>query len=185
LTEAAVRWLLLVAMVSLWAMALSAWPGLPPRIPIHFDLAGYADGWADTSVVAWFALPALGTMLALVFGVLLPWWMVRLARSNSPWLNVPRKRQFMALPVEARVRAVQAPMRWLHALAVVVQALLGWLVFGSARVADGRWDVLPSWPVFTLLGVLLACAVALPVAATRAIGREVAGTNSVSSPLCQ
>ncbi|MBL8753842.1 MAG: DUF1648 domain-containing protein [Planctomycetes bacterium] len=161
-----------VANAGVWVLAAMAWPDLPPRIPIHFDLAGYADGWTETGVLAWFALPALGTVLAAVFGWFLPRWMVRLARANSPWLNVPHKAKFMALPVEARDRAVRAPMAWLHAIAGCVQGLLGWLVCGSARVADGRWDVLPSWPGFAVLAVLLGCAVALAVSASRAVRRE-------------
>lgn len=172
------RLLLFGVVVGVWSVALVAWPDLPPRMPIHFDLAGYADGWTDTSVVAWFALPTFGTVLAVGFGWILPRWMVRLARANSPWLNVPNKALFMKLPVEARERAVQAPMVWLHAIACCVQVLIGWLVFGSARVADGRWDVLPSWPGFALLGVLLACALALAVAASRAVRREVSGPTS-------
>jgi hypothetical protein len=167
------RALLAVLMGVVWALAAVAWPDLPPRIPIHFDLAGYADGWADTSVWAWFALPALGTLLGVVFGFLLPRWMLGMARTKSRWLNVPHKAAFLSLPVESRERVVRVPLGWLHAIACCVQGLLGWLVLGSARVADGRWDVLPSWPGFTMLAVLLGCALGLAIATSRAVQREV------------
>ncbi len=172
------RTLVVMAMVVVWAIAAVAWPDLPPRIPIHFDLAGVADGWTDTSLLAWFALPAFATGLGVVFGWLLPWWMLRLARANSPWLNVPRKQQFRALPLEARERAMQAVGVWLYAIATSMQMLCGWLLFGSARVADGRWDVLPSWPGFSLLAVIVGCAIALAFATSRSVRGEVARATS-------
>lgn len=172
------RTLVVVTMVVVWVIGAVAWPDLPPRIPIHFDLAGVADGWTDTSRLAWFALPALATGLGVVFGWLLPWWMLRLARANSPWLNVPHKQQFRALPLEARERAMQAVVVWLYAIAASMQILFGWLLFGSARVADGRWDVLPSWPGFSLLAVIVGCAVTLAFATSSAIRREAASAAS-------
>lgn len=170
------RTALVVAMGVVWALAVAAWPGLPERMPCHFDFAGRPDRWTTTSGWAWFALPALGTALGILFGFMLPRWMVALARANSRWLNVPHKAQFAALPAEARERAIRAPLVWLRALACCVQGLLGWIVFGSARVADGRWQVLPSAPAFGMVGALLGCAVGLAVAGSRAVRREVERT---------
>ncbi len=167
------RVLLVLTIAGVWVLAIAAWPSLPDRIPIHFDIAGRADGWADKSAWWWFALPALATLVGALLGLLLPRWMLAMARTNSRWLNVPRKQQFMALPLDARERAIEAPMPWLLALACCVQVLIGWIVFGSARVAAGEWATLPPVSSFVAIGLVLACAVGLAVAGIRAVRREV------------
>lgn len=166
--------LLIASMLVVWGLAVAAWPHLPERIPLHFGIEGRPDRWGTTTWWAWFGLPALGTSIGVAMGFLLPRWMVALARRNSRWLNVPHKRLFMALPVAARERAVLAPVPWLHALVCCWQVLLGYLVFGSARVADGRWSALPTVPLFLLLAVLLACVVGLLMASSRAVRSEAA-----------
>lgn len=169
--------LLLAAIVVPWAVAAIAWPELPPRIPMHFDAAGRPDGWVATSAWVWFSLPALGTVLGFGLGLLLPRWVIGMARANSPWLNVPNKRAFVQLPEAARVRAVIAPAKWLAVLALAIQMLLAWIVFGSARVASGTWDVLPPWPSYALLAAVLACAGCLALAGSRAVRREIAASR--------
>lgn len=171
------RLLLLAAIAAPWGIAAVAWPELPARIPMHFDAAGRPDGWGETSAWLWFSLPAFGTVLTLALGLGLPRWMAALARANSPWLNVPNKRAFAALPEAARVRAVVGPAKWLAVLALAIQSLLAWIVFGSARVASGAWDVLPPWPSYGLLAVVLACAGCLAVAGSRAVKREIAAAS--------
>lgn len=168
----------LLAMLSVWVLAAVAWPELPERIPVHFDIGGRADRWVAKSAVWWFLLPALATAVGLLLALALPRWMVAMARSNSPWLGVPDKRRFAALPVEARERAIRTPLPWLHALATCVQVLIGWTVHGSARVATGAWQTLPSVPSFVLVGTLLACAGGLTVAGVRAVRREIMRTHA-------
>jgi uncharacterized membrane protein len=172
------RIVLLASLLAVWGLALAAWPELPDRIPVHFDALGRPDGWAARHAAWWFLLPGLGTVLGVGVGILLPRWMVALARANSPWLNVPRKREFMALSADARERAVRAPAACLTWLAIMVQVLLGWIVHGSARVAVGDWTVLPPVPTFVLIGGLLAIVAALVVAGARAVGREVERARS-------
>jgi uncharacterized membrane protein len=164
---------LLLSMLAVWVLAVVAWPSLPERIPIHFDAGGRPDGWVPKSFGWWFAMPALATGIGALLGIVLPRWMVAMARANSRWLNVPRKQQFMALPADARERAIRAPMPWLLVLACGVQALIGWIVHGSARVAAGEWATLPPVPSFVLIGSVLAGAVGLAFAGTRAVRREI------------
>jgi len=174
------RALLLLSMLAVWALAAAAWPQLPARVPIHFDLSGRPDGWAARSAWWWFLLPALATTIGAMMGWLLPRWMVAMARANSRWLNMPRKAEFMALPVAARERAVHAPLAWLSALVVGVQALTGWIVYGSARVAVGDWQALPPVVSFALVAALLACASGLGIAGARSVRREVERASSGS-----
>lgn len=167
------RLLLVLSMLAVWGLAAWLWPGLPERVPIHFDLAGNPDRWAAKSWWSWFALPALGTALGAGLGLFVPWWMVRLARANSPWLNVPWRERFRALPTEARVRAVQGPAPWFAALAICVQVLLGWIAYGSARVASGVWTALPPGPSFVGLLLVLGTAAAGAAMGAAAVRREI------------
>jgi uncharacterized membrane protein len=173
------RVVLVLSLLAVWALAAIAWPKLPARVPIHFDAAGRPDGWVERSAWWWFALPALATVLALLLGFALPRWMVAMARANSRWLNMPRKAEFMALPADARERAIRAPLAWLVLLACLLQVLVGWIVFGSARVATGAWATLPAPTSFVLIGAVLACAIGLAVAGSRAVRREVERARSV------
>lgn len=168
------RALVVLAMLANWWLAISAWPELPERIPMHYDLAGNPDRWADRSLLGWFGVPLLGTVLGVLLGLLLPRWTVGMAARNSPWLNVPNKRAFVRLSEPARVRAVQPMVLGLVRIALLVQLLLGYLVYGGARIATGAWQSLPSWPSFAVLAALLACVVHLAVAGHRAVRRETA-----------
>ncbi len=168
-----VRMLLVLVLLADWGAALWWWSALPERVPIHFDLNGVPNGWAERSLWWWFLLPALGTGLCLGFGVLLPRWIRALAKSNSRWLNVPHKERLAALPEAARVRAVAASTGWLEGLAVLVAVLFGWIVNGSALVAVGTWSRLPSWPSFLLVGAVVASGAGMAFASSRAVQREV------------
>ena len=44
------------------AASVAVYPWLPDRVPVHFDLAGHADGWASRPMGA-FLLPAIGLVL--------------------------------------------------------------------------------------------------------------------------
>lgn len=171
---------LLLAVAAVWWLAITAWPVLPDRVPMHFDAVGRPDGWVARSAVAWFSLPALATAMGVGAGWLLPRWMIAMARANSRWLNVPRKAQFTALPAAARERVVQAPATWLVAMVVAIEGLFAWILFGSAEVAAGRWPVLPTAPLYATLAAVLLCVVAMVIAGGRAVQREVARAAGAS-----
>lgn len=126
----------------IWWFALSAWPELPPRIPVHFNLFGEADGFAGRG--AWFFLPVLATVLVPLLGAILPRVSVRLAAANSPMLNVPDRRRFRALPLEDRVRAMGPVVILLRLIAIEIAALFFVLLLGTQRVATGAWPALPE-----------------------------------------
>ena len=59
----------LVALLVGWWIALSSYPRLPARIPVHFNLAGEADGWGGRAMI--FLLPVLQAGLAVLFQYIL------------------------------------------------------------------------------------------------------------------
>jgi uncharacterized membrane protein len=164
----------LVALLGLWGCALWLWPGLPARIPVHFDGSGLPDRVVERSAGAWFLLPGIGTAMVLVFAFALPAWILRLAADNSPFLNVPRKQDFARLAPAARQRAIVPMIVLLRTIAAEVALVFGLILWGSARVASGAWNVLPPALVWSSIGALLATTlVSLPFG-RRAVERELA-----------
>lgn len=166
------RVLVVVALLAPWAAAAALWGELPELIPFHYDFAGRPDDWVERSLLTWFALPALASLLGAVIGLGLPRWVVRMARANSPWLNVPNRARFRELPEDARARAVAVPAGWLSVLAIELQAIFVWLLFGTHAVATSKWQSLSALPVLLLIGLLVATVVAFGVHSHRAVQRE-------------
>jgi uncharacterized membrane protein len=162
----------LLALTGLWGVALWLWPGLPERIPVHFDGAGVPDRLAERTAVTWFLLPALGSAMVLVFALALPAWILRLAAADSPLLSVPRKADFARLEPAARQRAVAPMVVLLDLIAAESVGLFALILVASARVASGAWQALPPSLMWTSLGLLLVtAAVAMPFG-RRAVERE-------------
>lgn len=135
-----IRWLSILAAMAavglMWWVAATAYPRLPPRIPVHFDGSGVPDRWTDSSPGEWFLLPIIGTGMALLLvliGRSMPW----LASNYPGIINVPKAKLFRELDAPARVR-VLAPMshlmEWTSALVCVLFASILW---GSFEVAIG------------------------------------------------
>ena len=112
--------LLALALVAVWALALTAWPDLPERIPTRFDMQGQAIAWGEPAFGTWFVLPTLATAVAGGLGLALPSWIVALARRNSSMLNMPQRAKFRALPEAARVRAAGAMASGLQRLSLLL-----------------------------------------------------------------
>lgn len=149
--------LVLVLLGPIWWFALSAWPELPPRIPIHFDLRGEPDGFAGRG--AWFFLPALATVLVPLLGAVLPRVSVRLAQANSRMLNVPDRQRFHALPTAERVRAMGPVVVLLRLIAIEIAILFFVLLLGTQRVATGAWTALPEPWLWLGVGAIVLTAI--------------------------
>ncbi|MCK5945340.1 MAG: DUF1648 domain-containing protein [Planctomycetes bacterium] len=166
------RSILVLAMLSVWGLAAWFWPELPERIPMHFDMAGDPDRFADKSVWSWFLMPTLGTVLTIGVGLLLPGWIRSMAASNSALLNMPDRRRFRALPTEARLRVVEHTMLPLRILALLLQGLFAWIVYSSAQVALGHWSRLPTGTTIAFVAAVIVCATWLCLRSLGAIARE-------------
>jgi len=108
----------------MFAFAFATWGGLPPEIPIHFDLDGAVTGVTSTSVQAWFGLPFITLGVHLVMVTLI------YALPTRPELfNFPDKDRFLRLPA-AYQGPVIAVMQWMLDLT----SLLVVLLMGTAQV---------------------------------------------------
>jgi len=169
------RVLLGLAIAGQVGLAIQLWPLLPASIPIHFDITGGPDGWAARDY-EWFVISGLIAAFGAVLGLVMPRWTLRMARNNSTWLNVPQRERFRKLPEEARVRAVSGLLHWLVVIAIELQVLMAFLLYGTFRVAIDDWHRLPPPVLYGMLGALLGTAIALAVDSSRSVKRELAAS---------
>jgi uncharacterized membrane protein len=57
-----------IVLLTSFGVALWYWPGLPARVPMHFNAAGKVDGWGPKPTV--WLLPVIGVVLAVPLTVL-------------------------------------------------------------------------------------------------------------------
>ncbi len=173
--------LLTLSQALLWWRAVAWWPEIPQRFPIHFNLAGTPDGWANKSILGWFGLPALSlAMAAFLLGI--GWCIGWMTRTSPMLINVPRKQLFLALSPQGRL-VIVAPVRvfltWVTAL---VTLLFLWIVEGSARVAVGLDATLSSWPVFVMIGLILGTLPFFLLVTTLALDAQAAREGLLRAP---
>ena len=154
---------------ALWARAILWFPALPERFPIHFNAAGTPDGWS-TNPAAWFLLPGIALALTLFLGGIAR-WSASLARNAPALFNVPRKELFLKLSPEGRARVAAPTQAFLAWMLVLLHALFLYILEGSARVAVGSAQVLPSWPVFVFLGCVFATLPVYLIATIKVVDR--------------
>ena len=94
-----------LCVIAMWIVAGSLYPKLPAKIPLHFNLSGVPDSYGPSNFSNWFLLPVIATLLAvflLGISALTPY----LLRFAPEIVNIPRKRELLALPADAQRRAI-------------------------------------------------------------------------------
>ncbi len=165
----------LAALAVVWTLAIAWWPTLPARIPLHFDGAVRPDRWGPRS--QWFLLPTIATLAIGLVGIIVG-GLPSLIRHYPGLVNTPRKKQWLALDAEARIRCMQ-PMRWLLAgTGLAMGGLFAWTLAGTRWVA---MDPDPANPTRTIggvgivlafAGVILVGVLIASIAVVRRIGEE-------------
>ena len=161
-------------LVGAWALAYILWPDLPAKVPVHFDGSGRPDRWASPTFLNWFALPLVTlflTALMVAISISVRGWM---RRGKFPRLmSVPRKKEFLKLPDDARVRAFRPMYALLWATPAPLNAAFIYAVWGSYSVAMFQWQTVPMWPLFAALGGVLVVTLWGVLALRSAVIREV------------
>lgn len=121
-----------ILLTGLWLGSLVAWPRLPARMPIHFGIQGQADGWVETSPLAWFGLPLLALALVLLNAAIARWLPRR-----PDLFNHPDKQRFLALPATYRAPVIRRMQEFLHWISVQLVLLFGLIQVGIYRTALG------------------------------------------------
>lgn len=160
----------LLGMAAVWAIALALWPTLPARFPTHFDGAGVPDRFSDRTALSWFALPAIGTVIG---GLLcaLPWMIRPLVLRHPEFVNVPRKSEFVRLEPAVRVAVLEPTGVFLRVLALLVQLILGYIIWGTHAVATSAQTELSPVGLYAPLALIAATIVWGTLATRRAIQR--------------
>lgn len=162
----------LAAQAAIWWRAIEWFGQLPSRFPSGFDAAGNPRGWTATSAAAWFALPAIGLVLA-AFLVGIAVLLKALVLHRPHLVNVPNKELFLQLSPDARRRsAVEPTQLFLLWTLFALSLLFVWIVEGTALVAVGRIATIPSWPVFIFLGLEMTAVIVYLVAVIGRVKRE-------------
>jgi hypothetical protein len=116
-----------------WWVALSAYPRLPERIPVHFGLSGEADAWGGRWMI--FLMPVIG---AAIFAF--DYWL----------FNYANVRSARPLPPAAQPA--------LHLLLLELILIFTYITWRMSEVAFGRARGLGVWFLpATLLAIFATC----------------------------
>jgi uncharacterized membrane protein len=133
---------------------LSAYPRLPGRIPVHFNIAGDPDRWGEKSEILILVAVVWGlNILLYAFAVSMP----RLAR-NPQRLNIPHKQEFLKLPVEKQALYWDLLREFMTGMTVAVNLVFYLLVHATLEVVVGKAT---SFPVKDMWAGLLVLALML------------------------
>jgi uncharacterized membrane protein len=110
--------------------AAAVYGALPAQIPTHFNAAGIPDRFGPRS--NWWFLPVVNVLsAALTLGVTL------LLPRQPALLNVPRKAELLALPLEAQRDVVRQAQPGMLALGLSVAGVFAYLQYATWVVATG------------------------------------------------
>jgi uncharacterized membrane protein len=117
----------------------AAYPKLPARIPMHFDIAGRPDRWSGRGgLIVLLALAAVMTAaLYVIVGLTAKW------AANPRYLNIPRKNEFLRLPAEKQAAYWAVYREFFAGLAASVNLMFVLILDGTVRIAKGGASLLP------------------------------------------
>jgi uncharacterized protein DUF1648 len=122
-----------VVLILGWWVALSVYPRLPERVPVHFGLRGEADRWGGRWMI--FLIPLVSTAI-----VAIDYWIFEYVSPGSP----------RPIPPEMRTP--------LHLLLLELSVIFTYITWRMSAVAFGRARGLGGWflPV-ALITVFATC----------------------------
>jgi hypothetical protein len=122
-----------VVLILGWWIALSVYPRLPERIPVHFGVTGEADRWGGRWMI--FVMPLVGAVV-----IALNYWLFEYLSPGSP----------RPIPPELKTP--------LHLLLLVLSVIFTYITWRMSEVAFGRARGLGGWflPV-ALIAVFGVC----------------------------
>jgi uncharacterized membrane protein len=128
-----------VLLVGLWAIAGLSFSDLPDTIPIHFNIAGEADGFGSKNDI--FFLPIIGTLLFL--------GMTRL--NNYPHMfNYPTRITEENAPTQYAIAT-----QMIRVLKLTIILVFGLILLGTLQYAKGNQNGLGEWFVPLTFGLIM------------------------------
>lgn len=134
----------------MWGVAVRGYLVLPARFPAHFGADGVADRYVDRSLVGWFALPLVFTVIGGLLAAI-GLFVDRLAKNHAEFVNVPDRLAFLRLPADARMKAL-APITDVGLMMPpALASLSAYVQWASVEVALGRQRTLSTFPIVLVL----------------------------------
>lgn len=122
-----------VVLILGWRLALSVYPRLPERVPVHFGLRGEADRWGGRWMI--FMIPLVSTAI-----VALDYWIFEYVSPGSP----------RPIPPEMKTP--------LHLLLLELSVIFTYITWRMSEVAFGRARGLGGWFLpLALIAVFATC----------------------------
>ena len=122
-----------VVLILGWSLALSVYPRLPERVPVHFGLRGEADRWGGRWMI--FMIPLVSSAI-----VALDYWIFEYVSPGSP----------RPIPTEMRTP--------LHLLLLELSVIFTYITWRMSEVAFGRARGLGGWFLpATLIAIFATC----------------------------
>jgi uncharacterized membrane protein len=135
-----------LALILIWVLSINAYSVLPSRIPVHFTWDGTPDRWADKTVLHFFLLPGLASIISIFMLVI----------SRFPYLyNFPQKEEVRQWPIEQRqpVYAVlNRMMYWIGLLIAVMFLFIQLQIIQGAKTQS--FQPANLWPMWILVAVI-------------------------------
>jgi uncharacterized membrane protein len=129
-----------------------AYPLVPERSPMHFNLAGEPDRWGGRGgLIMLFVMPLVMTIVLYVLVRFVP----RIG-TRARYVNIPHKEEFLRLPAEKRDIFWALYKEFFAGLAAGLNLFFYLIVRGTMRIATGQMDLLPFrmlLPALALLGL--------------------------------
>jgi uncharacterized membrane protein len=145
----------LALMALMGGYVASAYPHLPDRIPMHFNMAGEPDRWGGRGGLVLLPVMAAVMTAGLYLVIrLLPKW-----AANPRYLNIPHKAELLRLPAEKQAVYWDVYREFFAALAAAMNLLFYLIVRATVRIATGSAELLPfrlMLPALILIAVILA-----------------------------
>jgi uncharacterized membrane protein len=156
-----------VLLICAFAYAFATFADLPDRFPIHYDMSGKPDGWAEKSMPFWLLFPLLALGMTVLFYTL--GLLVNYFKKHPRLINIPHKQKFLALlpelqePVWQRVRAM------LYWMAVPMNAMFIFIMHFIYSQATGKYQIDFWWGLIALMVLFLAVIIGSFISMLRAI----------------
>lgn len=132
----------------MWVISINAYSTLPDRIPVHFNWDGTPDRWGNKSILNFFMLPGLSTIISL--------FMLIISRYPQVY-NFPQKEEVKLWPPEYRKLVYAILNRMMYLIGLAISILFLFIQFQIIQGAKSR-NFSPSdiWPVWILVaGIVL------------------------------
>ena len=143
------------------AISLYWYGRLPERIPIHFNARGAPDGWGGKAM--FLVLPLIGLASAALMA-----FVGRLAVRKPELMNMPGKERILALPQEARRRALVPLVVTMDVMATLILVLFIVIAVATYRSAMGHDTAsLITLPLYGIVGVMVVAPIILMIVMSR------------------